>query len=120
MDFPKQDITLYHKDTVNKVYVRYELIASVRDTSIQNRNRTGVSSTDRTLIRIFVSDHKPSEYQVENGDIIVNSKVNDTISYEKGLTELRNKYGESNTYKVNTIDKFLFGEELDHIKLGAV
>lgn len=120
MDFPKQDITLYHKDTVNKVYVRYELIASVRDTSIQNRNRTGVSSTDRALIRIFATDHDPNEYQVENGDIIVNSKVNDTISYEKGLTELRNKYGESNTYKINTIDKFLFGEELDHIKLGAV
>jgi len=120
MDFPKQDITLYHKDTVNKQYVKYQLIASVRDTSIQNRTRTGVSSTDRVLIRIFVSDHKPSTYNVEKGDLIVNSAVSDTIDYEKGLTELRNKYGESNTYKVNTIDKFLFGEELDHIKLGAI
>ena len=120
MDFPKQDITLYHKDTTNNVYVRYSLIASVRDTSIQNRNRTGVSSTDRALIRIFASDNDPSTYEVEKGDLIVNSAVNDTISYKTGLTELREKYGESNTYKINTIDKFLFGEELDHIKLGAI
>lgn len=120
MDFPKQDITLYHKDTKNKVYIKYQLKASVRDTSIQNRNKTGVSSTDRALIRIFASDNNPNTYIVENGDLIVNSKVNDTISYDKGLTELREKYGEANTYKVNTIDKFIFGEELDHIKLGAI
>ena len=120
MNFPKQEITLYHKDTINKVYVRYPLIASVRDTSIQNRNRTGVSSTDRALIRIFVEDCPLNTYIVEKGDLIVNSKVNDTISYNTGLTELREKYGESNTYKINTIDKFIFGEELDHIKLGAI
>lgn len=120
MDFPKQEITLYHKDTKNKAYIRYSLIASVRDTSIQNRNKTGVSTTDNALIRVFASDNDPSTYLVENGDLIVNSNVNDTISYDKGLTELREKYGESNTYKVNTIDKFLFGEELDHIKLGAI
>ena len=120
MNFPKQEITLYHKDTTNKQYVKYSLIASVRDTSIQNRNKTGVSSTDRALIRIFAKDHIPTSYVVEKGDLIVNSSVNDTINYEKGLTELREKYGESNTYKINTIDKFIFGEELDHIKLGAI
>ena len=120
MDYPKQEITLYHKDTTNKVYVKYNLIASIRDTSIQNRTRTGVSSTDNVLIRIFTKDHSPSSYVVEKGDLIVNSSVNDTINYDKGLTELRNKYGESNTYKINSIDKFIFGEELDHIKLGAI
>ena len=120
MDFPKQEITLYHKDTKNKAYIRYSLIASVRDTSIQNRTRTGESSTDKALIRIFASDNNPSTYQVQNGDLIVNRNVNDNISYEKGLTELRGLYGEENTYKINTIDKFIFGEELDHIKLGAV
>ena len=120
MDFPKQKITLYHKDTKNKVYVKYSLIASVRDTSIQNRNKTGVSSTDRALIRIFASDNNPNSYEVEKGDLIVNKDVNDTISYEKGLTELREKYGESNSYKINSIDKFIFGESLDHIKLGAI
>lgn len=120
MDFPKQDITLYHKDTTNKTYVRYQLKASVRDTSILNRNRAGESSTDKALIRIFAIDNKPETYQVEKGDLIVNKIVNDNISYDKGLTELRNKYGEENTYKVNSIDKFIFGEELDHIKLGAV
>ena len=120
MDFPKQDITLYHKDTINKVYVRYSLIASVRDTSILNRNRTGESSTDKALIRIFASDNDPSTYEVEKGDLIVNTSVDDNISYDKGLTELRERYGESNTYKINTIDRFIFGEELDHIKLGAI
>ena len=120
MDFPKQEITLYHKDTTNKTYVRYNLIASVRDTSIQNRSRTGVSSTDKALIRIFASDYAPNTYVVERGDLIVNKSVNDSISYDKGLVELRNLYGEENTYKINTIDKFIFGEELDHIKLGAI
>ena len=47
MDFPKQEITLYHKDTENKAYVKYQLIASIRDTSIQNRNRTKISSTNK-------------------------------------------------------------------------
>lgn len=120
MDFPKQEITLYHKDKINKVYVKYPLIASVRDTSILNRNRVGESSTDKALIRIFASDNQPDTYKVEKGDLIVNSEVDDVISYEKGLTELRNKYGEENTYKINSIDKYIFGEDLDHIKLGAI
>lgn len=120
MDFPKQEITLYHKDTNKKAYTRYPLIASVRDTSILNRNRVGESSTDKALIRIFANDCKPSSYQVEKGDLIVNKSVSDNISYDKGLTELRNKYGEENTYKINSIDKYIFGEDLDHIKLGAI
>ena len=120
MNFPKQEITLYHRDTINKSYIRYSLIASVRDTSILNRNRVGESSTDKALIRIFASDNQPDTYEVEKGDLIVNSEVDDVISYEKGLTELRNKYGEENTYKINSIDKYIFGEDLDHIKLGAI
>lgn len=120
MDFPKQEITLYHKDTNKRAYTRYSLIASIRDTSILNRNRVGESSTDKALIRIFASDNNPNTYEVEKGDLIVNNQVNDVISYEKGLTELRNKYGEENTYKINSIDKYIFGEGLDHIKLGAI
>ena len=118
MDFPKQEITLYHKDKTNKQYIRYNLIASIRNTSIINRNNTGVSSTDNALIRIFESDNQ--EYEVSKEDLIVNKSVNDNISYEKGLTELREAYGEENTYKITSIDKFIFNEELDHIKLGAV
>lgn len=118
MDFPKQDITLYHKDTISKKYVKYQLIASIRDTSILNRNRTGESSTDKVLIRIFRLDNK--RYEVSKGDLIVNKKVNDTISYEKGLTELRDSYGEENTYKIVSIDRFIFGTDIDHVKLGAV
>ena len=120
MDFPKQEITLYHRDTINKSYIRYSLIASVRDTSILNRNRVGESSTDKALIRIFASDNQPDTYKVEKGDLIVNKSVSDNISYDKGLTELRNKYGEENTYKINSIDKYIFGEDLGHIKLGAI
>ena len=120
MNFPKQEITLYHRDTINKSYIRYSLIASVRDTSILNRNRVGESSTDKALIRIFASDNQPDTYKVEKGDLIVNKSVSDNISYDKGLTELRNSYGEENTYKINSIDKYIFGEDLDHIKLGAI
>ena len=118
MDFPKQEITLYHRDKTEKQYIRYNLIASVRDTSILNRNNTGVSSTDKVLIRVFESDNK--EYEVEKEDIIVNKSVNDEISYSSGLTELRETYGESNTYKITSIDRHIYGEELDHIKIGAV
>ena len=85
MDFPKQEITLYHRDKTNKQYIRYNLIASVRDTSILNRNNTGVSSTDKVLIRIFESDNQ--EYEVSKEDLIVNKSVNDNISYEKGINE---------------------------------
>jgi peptidyl-tRNA hydrolase len=118
MDFPKQEITLYHRDKTKKQYKRYNLIASVRDTSILNRNNTGVSSTDKVLIRVFESDNK--EYEVEKEDLIVNKSVNDEISYSSGLTELREAYGESNTYKITSIDRHIYGEELDHIKIGAV
>ena len=109
MDFPKQKITLYHKDTTNKVYVKYSLIASVRDTSIQNRNKTGVSSTDRALIRIFASDNNPNSYEVEKGDLIVNKDVNDTISYEKGndyFSRCRSFYRRGSRHRDNSIRKF--------------
>lgn len=45
MEFPKKYITIYHK-TSDEYCERYVLLASFRDVSIQNRNRTGVSSTD--------------------------------------------------------------------------
>lgn len=118
MDFPKQKITLYHKG--NNSYIRYVLLASFRDTSIQNRNRTGVSSTDKVLVRIFTKDHAIGSYEAVNGDIIVNKEVSDRISYKTGLTELRHLYGENNTYQIKSIEKHVYGEELDHIKIGAI
>ena len=50
------------------------------------------------------------------GDIIVNSKVLDNISYYT-TNNTTNKYG-NNVYQVQSIDKNVFSEELD-IKIGA-
>ena len=51
MDDLLQDITIYHKDGTQ--YVRYNKIASVRNTSYLNRNKTGTQTTDNALIRVF-------------------------------------------------------------------
>lgn len=53
-DFPTQKITIYHKN--EKVWDRYVIEASYRNTSILNHNRNGSDSTDNALIRIFDID----------------------------------------------------------------
>lgn len=116
-DFPKQMITLYHKENDGK-YTRYPLLASYRDTSILNRNNTGVNNIDDVLIRIFTSDHFVDSYDVAKDDVIVNQEVEDEIE-KAPSTELSKKYGQDNVHKITTIDKFIFGEELDHVKIGA-
>ena len=45
----KQEITIYHKS--GSSWVRYNLEASFRNTSVLNRNKTGVSTSDNALIR---------------------------------------------------------------------
>lgn len=119
MEFPKKHITIYHK-TSDEYCERYVLLASFRDVSIQNRNRTGVSSTDDVLVRIFTSDHELGSYNVANGDFIVDKAIDDQIHCKTGLTELRHLYGENNTYQVKSIERHIYGEELDHIKIGAI
>lgn len=116
-----QDITLYHK-TTNSI-VRYPLIASLRDTSILNRNNTGVSTTDSVLIRIFYVDN--GTFEISKDDVIVNQLVSDTfLDNTIPLTQLQNRYGKDNVYKIRSIDKFNFDDpdlkELNHIKVGLV
>ena len=110
-----QDITIYHKE--NGSYIIYHKKASVRNTSIENRNSTGLSNTDRALIRIF--DYE--DINISKDDVIVNSSVDDAIT-KAPLTELRAIYGKDNVYQVVSIDKFIFNDKdlPNHIKIGAI
>jgi len=61
---------------------------------------------------------------VQKGDVIVNKEVEDEIEGNTPITQLSNKYGKDNVYKIISIDKFIYDdkdiEELNHIKLGCV
>ena len=114
-----QDITIYHKE--NNEYKRYNIKAFIKNTSIQNRNTTGVNSVDNAVIRVFDTDSYNIAWKVDKGDIIVNKKVEDII-VNAPLTELTKKYGKENVYQVKSIDKLIYTDlELDnHIKIGAI
>lgn len=116
-----QEITLYHKTTNG--FTRYLLIASVRDTSILNRNTTGVSTTDSVLIRIFYNNNK--SFEISKDDVIVNKSVDTQITDSTiPLTQLQSLYGKENVFKVRSIDKFNFDDEdlkeLNHVKVGLI
>ena len=115
-----QDITIYHKEE-NK-YIRYPKLASLRNTSYLNRNKTGLQTTDNALIRIFDTKGYNNTWKCEKGDIIVSKKVKDDIE-KAPLTELQKKYGKDYVYEVSSIDVFDFKDddllELNHIKIGA-
>ena len=113
---PLKDITIYHKDGTS--WDLYNVSASFRSTTIRNRNRTGVSDADSTLIRVFDADGYKDTWFCSKGDIIVNKKVSDAI-IDAPMTELQEKYGRDNVYQVQSIDENVFDEELDHIKIGA-
>lgn len=115
-----EDITIYHKDNSN--WVKYNLKASVRDTSIRNRTNTGKTDADSVLIRIFDVDGYKSTYDIAKDDVIVRGNVSDEI-IKAPMTELRDKYGKENVYLVKSIDKFIFDDDmldLQHIKIGAI
>ena len=121
MDGLLQEITIYHKTTDG--WNRYNLNnVSVRNTSIQNRNNTGVSNVDSAVIRIFDIDGYNKDWFVSKGDVIVNKNVNDSIT-SAPMTELREKYGEENCYQISSIDVFIYKDldtkELQHVKIGA-
>lgn len=117
-----QSITIYHKNG-NK-YERYNIndVSSVRNTSIQNRTKTGISNVDSALIRIFDIDGYNNTFFVEKNDVVVAKEVKDTIELVP-LTELKKKYGDNMVYQVTSIDIFRFKDEsikgLQHIKIGA-
>ena len=62
-DFPTQKITIYHKS--DNVWNRYVVEASYRNTSISNHNKSGSSSTDNALVRIFDIDEYNSKWFVQ-------------------------------------------------------
>lgn len=115
-----QDITIYHKED-NK-YIRYPKVASVRNTSILNRNKTGVSTADNAIIRVFDVEGYNDTWKCQKGDVIVAKNVLDEIELAS-LTEMRQKYGKEYVYEVSSIDIFDFKsdhvKELNHIKIGA-
>lgn len=112
MDFPKQTITIFHKEDGN--YTRYVVSASFRQTATRNYAILGASDTDTVLIRIF--DY--TTVTVSKGDIIVNKEVDDTEEVSL-LTYLSKTYGNSNVYQVSSVDKHIYGTDIDHIKIGA-
>lgn len=143
-DFPMQNITIYHQNS-QKQYERYEKKASIRNTSMLNHNKNGFDSGDKVTIRVFdVKGYNKSihiqntssvlnrplnsflgeTWKVSQGDIIVNGIVKDEIKTTAPNTELSQKYGKENVFKVNNINILIFDdediEELNHIKLGCI
>ena len=122
-DFPLQKITIYHK-VENNVYERYVKNVSYRNTSMLNQNNYGFSSSDKAIIRIFDIDGFKETWDIQKGDVIVNSEVSDEIENDTPITELSSKYGKDNVHKVNSINILIFNdddiEEINHIKLGCI
>lgn len=119
MDGLLQDITIYHKESG---WVRYNIKASVRNTSYLNRNNTGVNTTDNALIRVFNAEEYNNTWKCEKGDVIVLKNVSDSI-IKVPLTEMRAIYGKSNVVEVSSVEPFIFSDEdlkeINHIKIGG-
>lgn len=123
-EFPKQDITIYHKNS-NKENERFDVKASVRLTYTINHNRTGSSSVDSALIRVFENDITNKEMVIAKDDVIVVKKVTDTITNNNTpYTELSEKYGKDNVFKVHSVENLVFNDsdiqESNHIKIGCI
>jgi hypothetical protein len=114
-----QDITIYQKEAP---FTKYNIRASVRNTSILNRNKTGLSTTDSALIRVFDVDGYNNTWRCKKGDIVVLKAVTDSIE-KAPITELRNKYGKEYVIEVSSIDEFVFDNPdirvINHIKIGG-
>ena len=119
MDGLLQEITIYHKETD---WIRYNIKASVRNTSYLNRNNTGINTTDNALIRVFDTEGYNNTWKCEKGDIIVLKNVSDSI-IKAPLTELRQKYGKSLVVEVSSVEPFIFKDldlkEINHVKIGG-
>lgn len=121
MDGLLENITIYHK-TSSDTWERYNVVASVRNTSYLNRNKTGSQITDNALIRVFDAVGYNNTWKCKKGDIIAKNSISDVV-LKAPLTELRNKYGKENIFEVSSVEEFIFEEpelkELNHIKIGA-
>lgn len=112
MDFPMQNITIFHKE--DGAYIRYVVNASFRQTETRNYAILGASDTDTVLIRVF--DY--NSVKIAKGDVIVNKEVDDTDEVSL-ITYLSKTYGNDNVYQVSSVDSHIYGTSLDHIKIGA-
>lgn len=116
--YPLRDITIYHKN--NTTWDRYNVKASYRGTSILNRNKSGLMTSDNALVRIFATE----TFEISKGDIVVNSNVTDNITGTSPLTTLSNIYGKDNVFTVKSIDNNTYEDvelsELNHTKIGLV
>jgi hypothetical protein len=115
-----QAITIYHKEKDN--WIKYNLNASVRNTSNLLRDTTGTQIGDNAIIRIFNVEEYNNTFKIEEGDVIYSGETEYNI-IKAPLTELRNLYGKENVYEVRSITKFIFDEpkvkKLNHLKIGA-
>ncbi len=143
-DFPMQKITIYHKNEKGQ-HERYVKEASFRNTSMLNKDNYGFSSTDKAVIRIFdvkgynKSIHIPNTnsvlncplnsflgetWKIKKEDVVVNGIVDDEITGAAPLTQLGNKYGKENVFKVNSLNILIHNDEdlqeLNHVKIGCV
>lgn len=114
-----QDITIYRKETP---FTRYNIRASVRNTSILNRNTTGLDKADTALIRVFDVDGYNTTWTCKKGDVVVLQAVTDAIE-KAPTTELKNKYGKEKVIEVASIDEFIFDNPdirvINHVKIGG-
>lgn len=115
-----QKITIYHKE--NNEWVRYNIEASVRNVSYRNRSKTGVTTSDNALIRIFDIDGYNTTWKCMKGDVIVAIDTTQEI-ISAPLTELRTTFGKENVFEVQSAELFIFNDEdlkeLNHIKIGG-
>lgn len=117
-----QDITIFHKNE-DGTYNKYNVVASVRNTAYLNRNRTGVSSVDSALIRVFdIYGFKNGNWKCSKGDVIVNQFVG--IDVDKApLTKMREMFGKDNVYEVSSVAIFDYKraeiKEINHVKIGG-
>lgn len=143
-DFPTQYITIYHKNQDNK-YERLVKEASFRNTSMLNHEKYGFSSSDKAIIRVFdtkgynksihiqntssvlncpLNSFLGETWKVSQGDVVVNGIVKDEIKTTAPNTELSQKYGKENVFKVNSINILIYNdedlEELNHVKMGCI
>lgn len=120
MDFPKKDITIYHK--ISEGYERYHLIASVRNISIRNHNKNGTNSSENVIIRVFDVKGYKNKWFISKDDVIVNLKCEDFIQKE-AYSELKKIYGRENVFSVKEINELIFEDDdfetLSHIKIGC-
>ena len=112
-----EDITIYHKKYTS--WVIYNIRASFRNTSVINRNKDGITNKDKALIRIFETDTYKTRWNCQKLDVIVRGKISNIIE-KQPLMELQKIYGTGRVFQIQSIDENIFGEELDHVKIGAL